>query len=402
MRLNCPVCGDTRSHLIDQRQAVPILMHNTFSDTASARACKTGRLSVRRCDACGFAWNAAFEPEKIVYGPGYDNAQGHSAHFQRHLDERVDAILAAFPGDRLLNVIEVGAGQGEFLNRIAGRAKGRLPRAVGFDPAWRGMDGERIAADGVSDIRMYRRVFDGMAAALAADVGADLVISRHVIEHIAEPLAFLRAIRAGIIDRPATRLFLETPDIDWILRNQAFEDFFYEHCSIFNPRSMQAALMGAGFGDVAVETVFGGQYLWATARFDSDVGENRKMSESMPNAGSDFSTDALAGDWRSRIRSWRSDGGKVAVWGAGAKGMTFAQIVDPAGTEICAIIDVNPGKHGRYIGVSAHRIMDPQDVRALAPSHIIIMNPNYAAEIRTMLAADNIHASLLTLHEDLT
>ena len=63
---------------------------------------------------------------------------------------------------------------------------------------------------------------------------------------------------------------------------------------------------------------------------------------------------------------------------------------------------MNPNKQGQFIGVTGHRIVSPDDLAALAPSHIVVMNPNYAAEIRAMLAEKEISASLLTLHEDLT
>lgn len=381
-------------------------MHNVFSSAEAARSCKTGELAVRRCDSCGFAWNAAFDPDRIVYGPGYDNAQGYSPQFQTHLDQRIDAIFAAFPDEKPVNIIEVGAGQGDFLKRMQARAGHRIGRAVGFDPAWRGQDGQRID-DGQEtrngkggEIRMYRRIFDGEAASIAAEIDADLVLSRHVIEHVSEPMDFLRAIRAGIVGRPATRLFLETPDIDWIIRNGAFEDFFYEHCSIFNPASMATALRAAGYGDVAVTTVFGDQYLWAMARFAKD---DAQPGESKPATPADaFSTQTLVSEWQGRIDAWREAGGKVVLWGAGAKGMTFAQIVDPTGGRIAAIVDMNPGKQGKFIGVTGHAVVTPEALHAIAPTHIIIMNPVYAPEIRAMLAANAIPASLLTLHEDLT
>lgn len=400
MRLSCPVCNAARSRLVDARDAVPILMHNVFGSAEAARACKTGQLAIRHCEACGFAWNAAFDPDRIVYGPGYDNAQGYSPQFQAHLDQRIDAILAEFPDGRPINVIEVGAGQGDFLLRLAARAGGRIRRAVGFDPAWKGGDGAGIDNGTGAEITMYRRYFDGEAAAIAASVEPDLVLSRHVIEHVAEPMDFLRAIRAGIVGRPATKLILETPDIDWILRHGAFEDLFYEHCSIFSPHSMAVALREAGYGDVTVRTVFGDQYLWSTARFEADpAGAARAIA---PVEGSTFSSSELAAEWRARIRGWRAAGGTVAIWGAGAKGMTFAQIVDPGASGIAAIIDMNPNKQGQFIGVTGHRIVSPDDLAALAPSHIVVMNPNYAAEIRAMLAEKEISASLLTLHEDLT
>lgn len=269
MRLNCPVCDSPRSEIIGWRERVPVLMHSVYATPDEARACPTGTLSMRRCETCGFGWNAAFDPEKIVYGPGYDNAQGFSPHFQKHLDDRIDAILKAAPAARGLRVLEIGAGQGDFLLRLAERAEGKLDWAVGFDPAWKGAEGGVIGP--ARKVRMWGRIFDEGAAALLQGQAPDLVLSRHVIEHIPNPVGFLSSIRASVPATAETRLCLETPDVAWIVRNHAFEDLFYEHCSVFDPPSMHRALKGAGFSGAEVSTVFGDQYLWAEATFGSAI-----------------------------------------------------------------------------------------------------------------------------------
>lgn len=392
MTAQCPVCRGHASILLDGRAKAPVLMHELFDNAEAARGCKTAAIELRRCTDCGFAWNAAFDPDAIHYGPGYDNAQGYSENFRAHLDQRIDAIFADLPADFHPVIVEVGAGQGDFLARILARHGARVKAAYGFDPAWRGADG-----DGPMGARLYRRLFDASASAAMADCVPDIVISRHTIEHIGDPLAFLAAIRGGIGAREGVRLYVETPDIGWIVHHKAFEDVFYEHCSIFDAPSLARAMMETGFAQVEVEHCFGAQYLWARGISGQKAGA-AFAKEAFDAHG--IGAEALAHFWREKISEIKADGGTFLLWGAGAKGINFAQLVDPDHTLITALVDVNPGKQGRHIGLSGHKVLAPEDVAATGASDILVMNPNYAAEIHSILANHGVTANLLALHGD--
>ncbi|MFD1690786.1 hypothetical protein ACFSHR_02120 [Azotobacter chroococcum] len=50
-------------------------------------------------------------------------------------------------------------------------------------------------------------------------------------------------------------------------------------------------------------------------------------------------------DWLQRLCSLRQCG-KVSLWGAGAKGATFANLIDPDCSLIECVVDLNPRKQG--------------------------------------------------------
>ena len=64
------------------------------------------------------------------------------------------------------------------------------------------------------------------------------MLCRHTLEHIAPTGRFLRTIRNVIGDRSDTVVLFELPDAVRILREGAFWDINYEHCSYFSPGSL--------------------------------------------------------------------------------------------------------------------------------------------------------------------
>jgi hypothetical protein len=328
---------------------------------------------MRCCNRCGFVWNAVFEPDLITYDGAYENDQTCSPSFRTHLDAMAARAIAMVPDRDPIDLLEIGAGQGTFIAAIADQAGARLRSATGFDPAWRGTDGS-----GPNSARLFAKLFGPETAHLLPG-RPNLVISRHTIEHVASPMTFLSRLAAGLDTGPPVHVAIETPCVQWILDHDAFQDFFYEHCSLFTAHTLAHCLHQTGLAVQSVDHVFGGQYLWAEA-----------MSH-----GADMSAPHIAipetAKWRSvlsrmleRWKGWVSTRGArrpVYVWGAGAKGITFALLVDAGAEHISGLIDVNPRKQGGYVPLSGHPILAPEAI-AGREAAIVVMNPNYAEEIR--------------------
>ncbi len=76
--------------------------------------------------------------------------------------------------------------------------------------------------------------------------------------------------------------------------------------------------------------------------------------------------------------------GGVAVWGAGAKGVTFLNLIDPDGTKIACAVDINPNKQGGFVPGTGHPIVDVARLAELGTRHVVLMNSNYLEEARAM------------------
>jgi hypothetical protein len=356
-----------------------------WPDRASARAAPAGELDFELCAACGFAWNRAFDPDQMIYDQSYNNDQTRSPRFRAHVTEMVVRILTHIPSDGSAHLVEIGCGQGALLTEFAQRRS--FASLTGFDPAWRGKDGMEL--DG---IRIHRRYF-GLSALNLMPNRPLFVVSRHTIEHICDPLSFLGAIRATMQPSDDGRLFIETPDIEWIVDNFQLQDLFYEHCSIFSRDALRIALAAAGFEVLSIDSVFDDQYLMAEAR--------PIEGEQLIAGHCEFTATAksfarqrhrFVQFWRERIAR-NTEGGTTWLWGAASKGVTFALLVDPDGAKLAGAIDINREKCGRFMPGTGLPIVSPSVLQD--GDTVIIMNPNYLAEIASQIRAMGISARLM-------
>lgn len=383
-RCTCPLCGGEALMPILRRPHVPVFQNGLYADHAAAVAAADGALAITLCRGCGFVFNAEFDNARIAYGGSYENDQTVSGVFAAHVDRMADRVLAAVADNDRPVVLEVGCGQGYFLHRLARRSTVPLAGALGFDPAFRG---EGHFPDGVV---VQSRLFDA-AAASEIDAPISVIVSRHVIEHVDEPVGFLSAIRAALRPGSMPRLFLETPCVHWILAGGVVQDFFYEHCSYFTLDTLRYALKRAGWTPITGETVFEDQYLWIEAQPDwgADGTACCPNADALIHIASDFadrSSGAVA-HWR-QVLAECGKTGPVAVWGAAAKGTTFVTTIDPGADTIDCLIDVNPKKQGGFTPLTGHAILSPQQAAERGVRTAIIMNPNYRDEIAALCRAE--------------
>ena len=349
-----------------------------LSTREEAQAYPTGDIALGFCRACGFVSNTAFDAKLTEYSGRYEETQGFSPTFQRFHRDLADRVLQRFSlKDR--DILEIGCGKGEFLLLLC---ENGLNRGVGFDPGYRA---DRFAPAAGENVRFVADFYTEKCV----DTAADFVCCKMTLEHIPTTLGFMRMVRAAQGDRQA-EIFFMIPEAQRILRDCAFEDVYYEHCSYFSPHSLEHLFSAAGFFPGAIGFEYGGQYLTIAADTrdsgagrltpDSDLAELAAWVAKFPGlfAGQlDF--------WRARFAELKSGGQKAVIWGSGSKGVSFLTSLGLT-DEISAAVDINPHRQGYFMPGTGHRIVGPQDLAELKPDVVIVMNPIYRQEIAADLA----------------
>jgi SAM-dependent methyltransferase len=366
----CPICAAGKPELLDARPHVPIAQNLMYRSRDAALNCPQGRLQMVRCMQCGFAWNAAFDQALLTYDADYENDQSISPAFDRHLVDVAEAIGGWLEPDATLSVVEVGCGQGYFLHRLADAFGTRLEKLVGFDPAFR--QGSPIPPQA----RVVPELFNE-ATCRKTDLVPDLIVTRHVIEHVPDPLAFLGAIRE--VARIGTVIAVETPNLQWILDGAVAHDFYYEHCSLFDRDSLRLAMEVSGFEDIETSDRLGGQYLLALGR----AGEMRRSPDRASRPDNvDYPTRraAFVDRWRRTFAKDQEDGEKIALWGGASKGVTLALLVGDCATRLTAI-DINPARDGSFMPVSGVPVILPEKAQHERITKAYVVNPAYVEEV---------------------
>jgi len=74
------------------------------------------------------------------------------------------------------------------------------------------------------------------------------------------------------------------------------------------------------------------------------------------------------------------------VWGAGAKGVIFLNLLQvTAGSGVNWVVDINPRQQGHFVPLMTQRIDGPECLLHDPPDLVIVMNPEYEGEVRSMI-----------------
>lgn len=326
-----------------------------------------GNVALRRNDKTGLIENAAFDQQQIQYDADYQNNQALSASFEAHMQSVIEIVKARYPAGA--RIVEVGCGKGDFL--------------------------EFLQAEGRYDVRGYDGAYEGTNPSIekrfltsADKLEADLVVLRHVLEHIQRPHEFL-SLLAGIFD--GADIYIEVPDFSWIEDNQAFFDITYEHVNYFTPDSLASLFDSTDQQGL----LFGDQYQFAIGRLDAVAhAEFARAYDTEANWAALSFADVFPDFERmiDEIETASADSG-IYVWGAATKGVMFCHHLKrlrPATFErIKAAVDINPKKAGRFMPSVQLPILDVDSLcsQASGAELVIIMNPNYQHEIVAELEA---------------
>jgi SAM-dependent methyltransferase len=306
------------------------------------------------------------------------------------LDSNLLRRIVAAAGDLCgRTVLEIGHGKGEFLADMIEAGAGS---AIGIDPSYDGRL-EGPAAERITFINDYY-------SEAYAHLRADAVICRHTLEHIGPVGELLTTVAKSLVHRPDTPVLFELPDVLRVLREVAFWDIYYEHCSYFTPGSLARAYRHAGLEVLDLALDYDDQYILIEGRPARGV----RLSGNGLEESVDEVADAVRSfrarfadirrGWVERLGAARADGRRVVIWGAGSKGVSFLTTLGIE-REIAYAVDINPHKHDKYMAATGQQVVAPEFLREYRPDLVIAMNPIYLDEIGAQLAAMDLRPELV-------
>lgn len=357
--IKCPLTGSANVKIIYEQKSVPLIQNKVYPVREDAENASTIDVVLAQSLDNGLVFSANFNDAIIEYDMHYQNEQSNSAYFRKHLENVIDIMQE---NNTLTGkVVEIGCGKAYFMDMLLSRGVD----VIGFDPTYEG-DSPKVIKDFFSD--KY------------ADIGADFIILRHTLEHIASPLKFIKTIAAA--NKHKGKIYIEVPTFGWIMEHNATEDIFYEHCNYFTLATLQGLFTKSIGGHF-----FNGQYIYVIA----DLADVKDTLEVEIVRLYEVKFKGRLEEYNKLISSLKN----VAIWGAGAKGSTFLNLLDKQCTKVKCVIDINPKKQHQYLGGTGHYIIKPEELAEQGIENIIVMNVNYIDEIKAVTEPLNI--KLITL-----
>jgi SAM-dependent methyltransferase len=384
----CASCGASGLSIFHEVHDVPVHSVQLLRTRQAALAYPAGDIQLGFCSECGFISNAVFDPQLHDYSAEYESTQSCSPTFSafhrrlaQHLIERYDLYGK--------EIIEIGCGQGEFLILLCELGGNR---GVGFDPAY---DSQRLVTNAQERIEFVKDFYSEKYA----HYHGDFVCCKMTLEHIPNTAEFVSTVRRSVGDRADTIVFFQVPDVTRILREQAFWDIYYEHCSYFSLGSLARLFRRCGFDVIDLWSDYGDQYLMVEARPGRGDGAPPLPQEddlemlAQDVARFSVSCQRKLDRWKRNLQELRKSERRVALWGGGSKAVAFLTTLGLR-DEIEYVVDINPLKHGTYLAGTGQEVVAPAFLKGYRPDVVIAMNPVYCKEIQRDLDRMGLTAEL--------
>lgn len=387
----CTCCGTTRLQPFYHVEQVPAHSSSLMDSYDEATAYPQGRLELSFCPDCGFITNTHFDANLTDTLPHFEETQHCSDCFSSFAHRLASRWIEQY-GLREKTILEIGCGNGEFLNLLCLLGNNR---GIGFDPAIVLKHRDKETHPRVRFVRdYYSDKYHGQTA--------DAICCRHTLEHINQPNKLIQAIGHHMAGHRDGLILIELPDVTRVLQECAFWDIYYEHCSYFTAGSLARLFRRNGFELLELKRDFDNQYLLLVARpgqkpsspqfeLEDDLAETAADVAQFQNRHAE-----LIEQWRRRIGQFASSGQRTVIWGGGSKGVAFLTTLGVR-SEIDCVVDINPQKQGKFMPGTGHRVVGPDALERQRPDVVIVMNPIYQSEIQSTLHRRGLSPQLLTV-----
>lgn len=233
---HCPLCG-------------------TLTETALTRVLRRGHGTVFHCLDCdhGFLISKKVDAKEYYDGryreqvshhakPAPTNPQEIFDVYSKYQSDRLERVLPYVKSDSI--VLEIGASAGQFMSYLDGKCARRC--AIELDSAcceFMAETGIEVDSNFLSESRFAKDKFD-------------IVVSFQTLEHVADPVQFLRDVWRAL--KPGGVAFIEVPNLRESLLSvwdiPAYTKFYFhsDHLSYFSSRSLTKVARNAGFYDLSI------------------------------------------------------------------------------------------------------------------------------------------------------
>lgn len=235
----CRICGGELSLLIHLPQLPLTALYSSGPQNVNNGIDQ----SLNRCLVCGHAQLGRALNPSILYDERYLFRTSSSATARCGTDFFLSSLKKMVCRRKFRCAVDIGCNDLHLLKMV----REFSDVCIGIDPIWKGRE-DCVHEDGISVVGEF---VEGCDLTAFGDLLPDLIVCRHTIEHMVDPIASLRPILD--IAPVGAMVAVEFPSFSSLVEGFRFDHIFHQHVHYFTVSSIRRLMSGLGAGLVGVE-----------------------------------------------------------------------------------------------------------------------------------------------------
>lgn len=308
------------------------------------------------CEDCGLTFLNPKMPMKQLFS--YYSKQSRiprseinaSSPFSQQMDLQVNFISKFIDLKDGMRVLEIGCAEGFFLKRIKEISRKKLLLS-GVELSKKYLEQAKKI---IPEATLYSQALE---TADFAQEKFDVIVLRHVFEHLSDPSVALRKISEHLA--PQGVLYIEVPDAKNI-NVQLCSFYHHEHLLYFTTEILDNYLASHGLATKVCERFEGNKkgsgFDYPVIRAISKPGEIKALKKYPGHAAKVYADNLLRinstlntilSPIKAHLNKCREENKKIALFGAGPHTMEVMAMIEDLKIDWILIFDNNPHKHGK-------------------------------------------------------
>jgi hypothetical protein len=372
---NCPVCRSKSYKTVSMGRSV--ISGYVCAEKKESLDQPFFDIQINLCTSCSTLFQKKYDGADSILNKMYTqheatirNSEQYSAYYEDFANQVVENLISTTDS---AYVMEIGCNDGKLLGLIGSKCNSKLygfEPSVNFKESWK----ER-------NIEATNDFFGAETARVLKKTSGEMnvVIARHVLEHIANPHDFFEGLR--LISGANTTIFIEVPYLTSIFKLNRFENVSYSHLVHYSVKSMITLAEQYEFivADFNLCDIDGGSIVFKIKKLSAENSTGvavpkteARINDLFVKFENDFN------ESKNKLHEYliKHKGDKFIGFGAGAKGQFLIHLYG-LHDFIDVVIDETPGYPGKFIPGTETSIaalillseIESASVINLAPTH---------------------------------